>query len=280
MDAVEVFARMDYSEFKVMFCERFDQHSPIWNLEKHSHAYLELLFFLKGEATIAADGQTLSPASYDMVVYLPHHEHQEEVDLGRVQEIVCVWVDVGNLPPVQMGAFRLRDSDRVLEWLCVHLHEEHHKNSVYSRRLERCYLEAIFQTVGRMLAQMDSESAFDAIGKVRAYIKRHFTEAITTEQLAQLCHVSPSYLHRIFRRQIGVSPVQYITGMRIKQAEYLLNSTDFPMGEVARRSGYEDPRYFSRVFRRQTGISPTEYKHQCLQNHHPAALPHHGNDTR
>jgi len=264
-DAAKILSQVDFSEAKIIFCKRFDQHSHIWNLSPHSHAYLELLFFLRGEARIAAGEQVISSTSYDMIVYLPHHQHQEFVDLNKTQEIVCIWANVGDLPPIREGAFRLRDKNRVLEWLFIQLEQEYRKNSIFSQKLTRCYLEAIIQNTLRQLAQGDSESAADSIDRARVFIKSHFTQPISVATLAELCHVSPSYLQRIFHKQLGMSPVQYITSLRVKEAEYLLNSSSLSIMAIAEHCGFGDPRYFSRLFKKQTGLSPSQYKAKCLK---------------
>ena len=265
MEAVDWMAGWNISQLKIMFCKRFDQDSPIWNLERHSHSYLELLFFLRGEAKIDTDNRVLSTATYDIVVYLPGHEHRETVDLSKHQEIICVWVDAGQPPPIREGSFHMRDKSRTLEWLFQQLEKEYRGNSIFSQKLVQCYLEAILQTTIRKLVQNGSESAADSIDQVRAYINEHFTQPLTVEFLAKLCHVSPSYLHRIFRRQLGMSPIQYIRDLRIKEAEYLLNSSDMTVAVIAERCGFEDPRYFSRIFRKRTGLSPSLYRANCMK---------------
>ena len=257
LNPILALAELELTESKIKFCSRFDQTSHVWNLDRHSHIYTEFLFFLRGEATIDTGLEVLSPSSYDMVVYFPNHEHQETIDLTKAQEVICLWVDTGALPAYRNGAFRLRDQSRVQEWLFIQLEKEYREKSAFSKKLVTYYLNAIFQNMLRQLIQTES---LDPANKAREYINNHFTRPITVAHLAALFHVSPSYLHRVFREQVGLTPIQYITALRTQEAEYLLSSSSLSCEEIANHCGYEESRYFSRVFKKQTGYSPSLYR--------------------
>ncbi len=89
-----------------------------------------------------------------------------------------------------------------------------------------------------------------------------YAEKIAIPELAPLCGMSyPSFRAR-FGEVYGVSAREYLTGVRIAAARNLLEIGDFPIGEVARRCGFEDACYFSGFFKRVTGVSPEEYRAQ------------------
>jgi len=74
--------------------------------------------------------------------------------------------------------------------------------------------------------------------------------------------VSENHLSRIFRRELGISPWDYLNRYRIKQAKELLTNTQDSITSVALRVGFNDPAYFSRVFRKQVGQSPSTFRKQ------------------
>ncbi|MEA4968944.1 MAG: helix-turn-helix transcriptional regulator [Candidatus Pelethousia sp.] len=76
------------------------------------------------------------------------------------------------------------------------------------------------------------------------------------ESLAQTFHVSPSYLHKIFRKQLNTSPIQYISNIKINEAQYLLSTSDLSIIQIAERCGFGDSRYFSRVFKSAPAFPP------------------------
>lgn len=71
---------------------------------------------------------------------------------------------------------------------------------------------------------------------------------------------SEDYLSRIFHRELGITPWDYLNRYRMIRARELLRLTDDPVGSVARQVGFSDAAYFSRVFRNVCGASPSQYR--------------------
>jgi AraC-like DNA-binding protein len=85
----------------------------------------------------------------------------------------------------------------------------------------------------------------------------HYALPLSVSTLADVAHVSGSYLVKRFRGRTGISLMRYVQDVRVQEAERLLVTTDEPVAQIARKVGFADPLYFSRVFRRATGHSPT-----------------------
>ena len=92
------------------------------------------------------------------------------------------------------------------------------------------------------------------------YLNRHLPHQISRWQVAESVNISEDYLTRIFRREMGVSPWDYLTRCRVGVASDLLLRTGVPLGEIAVAAGFQDQAYFCRVFRRITGISPGQFR--------------------
>lgn len=71
-----------------------------------------------------------------------------------------------------------------------------------------------------------------------------------------------SYAHicRRFKQRFSVSPLTYVTTIRINNAKQLLHDNDISIAHIANKTGYNDPAYFSRMFRKHTGLSPKQYQ--------------------
>jgi two-component system response regulator YesN len=95
------------------------------------------------------------------------------------------------------------------------------------------------------------------------YIKNHYSDPdLNLQQIADQCYVSPSYLTRIMRQNLGLSFIEYVTEIRLNKAMELLKTNDdeIYMYEIAKSVGYNSQHYFSRIFKSKTGVSPKEYK--------------------
>jgi two-component system response regulator YesN len=99
------------------------------------------------------------------------------------------------------------------------------------------------------------------VKRARNYIREQYTNPdLTLDSLAQSLQVSPVYLSRTIKQELGTSFVSLITKMRIKKAISLLNSTDLQMNEIAGLVGYDSQHYFSTAFKKAVGVSPNKYR--------------------
>ena len=93
-----------------------------------------------------------------------------------------------------------------------------------------------------------------------AYIHQHYAETVSREDICQVLGISENYLTRIFREELGLTPVDYLNRYRVSLARSLLRETDAAITAVAQQVGFDDPAYFSRVFKRYTGQSPRAFR--------------------
>jgi AraC-like DNA-binding protein len=97
-----------------------------------------------------------------------------------------------------------------------------------------------------------------AVEVVREYLEQHFEEVIRLEDLADVAHVSPFYLNRVFQKEVGVPPYEYLVHIRIKYAQKLLKQGE-TIAQTAYRTGFSDQSHFTRFFKRHVGVTPGEY---------------------
>lgn len=98
------------------------------------------------------------------------------------------------------------------------------------------------------------------VAQITQYIDMNYSESLTLEILADMCHGSPYHLHRTFKRIKGITPVQYVQQIRITKAmEYLIHS-DKAIADIALSVGVPNTSYFITLFKKITGHTPTEYR--------------------
>ena len=97
-----------------------------------------------------------------------------------------------------------------------------------------------------------------------SFIKSHFMENISLNDVAKFLNANPSYLSRIFKQEMSTSLVEYLTSVKIKKAKEYLCETNKSVGEIASKTGYQNQQYFSKTFKKIVGLSPLEYRAKAL----------------
>lgn len=102
----------------------------------------------------------------------------------------------------------------------------------------------------------------DVINKVKRYISSHFRENIDRDSVSAIAYVTPNYLSKRFRSEVGMNMREYINQLRIGEAKRLLLSTNASISKIATTVGFDNISYFSTVFRKQCGMSPADWKNE------------------
>ena len=123
----------------------------------------------------------------------------------------------------------------------------------YSAAVQLRYLLYVFGKAAK-------ENAVGRLDKSIRYIHTHLRYELTVEGLAAMEFLGVSRYREIFRSVTGVSPLEYVTRLRIERAKDLLSQNDSSVAEVAEAVGYTNRNYFQRLFRKYTGKTPGEFR--------------------
>ena len=125
----------------------------------------------------------------------------------------------------------------------------------------------LYQLMARFLkdARPKSDAGDNRIQKSITYIRKHINENIKIETLVDIACISKDHFIRLFKKETGMTPVQYISQKKIEKAQLLLVTEEMPIKEIAFLLSYEDHSYFNRLFKKITGVSPQEYRRNHLK---------------
>ncbi len=116
-------------------------------------------------------------------------------------------------------------------------------------------------TLRELLAGSRQASHIQFITEAKNLIARHFDEpGFGLEEICEMVGISPSYFSSTFKREVGLSFVQYLTTIRMDRAKDLLTRTENKTYEIAEAVGFTEPNYFSFSFKRHVGLSPSQYR--------------------
>ena len=113
------------------------------------------------------------------------------------------------------------------------------------------------------------EKKFDtAAASLKKYIEEHYTERLTKEKLAEVALCSVPNLYRIFNKNFGISPHNYVNKVRLEKAALLLEYEKTSIAQTAQAVGIEDEAYFSKLFKSYYGMAPNSYRLSLLRENH------------
>lgn len=119
-----------------------------------------------------------------------------------------------------------------------------------------CLIKNIFQKLDEQKESISRKP----IREAEEYIARHFHEDIDLERVSFAVGFNSSYFSRVFKEETGKKFIDYLTEMRMQEAQRLLSETDLPIAAIAEQVGYGDDKYFSRAFKKFTGLKPKDYR--------------------
>lgn len=244
-------------------------------IAKHKHKFCQLQFFMSGSEQLPYDGQLIDLKKNHLFIVFEGTSHgyvflqgSTVLDIKFVVEsglyeiirpvLECrvFYIDAPMLLMIiqqlhtaatvggrELGEVRPLLMDSLLKLLLLGLYQE---------RIER----QPFSYVEPLLAKTQDNSK---IKSMIGYLTNHYAEEIKLEDLSKHFHFSESYITRIFRDAIQLTPNQVLQEIRLNQAMNLLKSTNYPVERVAQSVGWSF-NYFSRVFKRQKGMTPTDYR--------------------
>lgn len=150
-----------------------------------------------------------------------------------------------------------------------------------ARMEDRMLVKGLFYEMLReFYAELGSEThetpPIDAAVWTQQYLQAHFTEPNSIQHIAETLKISRSSLHEQFRRHMGMSPQQYLTGLRMETAQRMLRESALTIPEVAAACGMRDKNYFFHAYRQRFGMTPGEYRRQfeapqrAMRDHAPS----------
>ena len=245
-----------------------------WHSTLHTHPFTELFYVVDGKGEFNIQGQRFPVKPNDFVIINPQVEHTELSSPDEPLEYIVLGINglsFSNLTPVSEGGhpfsfFNLRDEQKdILRYLNAMVQEATSQSMSYElvcHNLLEILLIKILRHQHFDLEVGKQSKATKDISFIKHYLETYYHESIQLEDLASMTHLSRFYISHSFKKEIGMSPMEYFIDIRIKESKILLRTTNYSISQVADIVGFTTPTYFSKQFRKSTGISPTDYREQ------------------
>lgn len=235
--------------------------------ELHSHDYFEIEINISGEGVQLLNGAEykLGRGWVTLLTTTDFHEvvHSEDVCTYNISfNENCISEHIterimnvsGNICFLAEGS----EYDKF-----IHLAElvmtDDRTNADYSRNLLDCLVMLILKNVSDEEKNI-IQSSDSLIHKAITYMRIHFRENLTLDTVAAYVNLNKSYFCKIFAREIGTSPISYLSALRLDYAKKLLLSSRLTVTEICFACGYSSLSNFLKAFKIKFGISPTDMR--------------------
>lgn len=226
-------------------------------------------FYFKDPYFNDAGEETIIPAG-TFVLFRPK-EYQKYIYYGA-DHTESFWIhfsgtDVKNI----LRKYHISDDTRIFRTGTQTVYSELFKKIISEIQQKKTGFELIIEAYLKELLVLLSRNvenekntavnyALREVGLAQEYFSENYAEEISIENYAASRGMSISWFIRSFKEITGSTPLQYILTQRLTNAQILLESTDYSIGEISSLVGYDNPLYFSRLFHKQKGMSPRDYR--------------------
>jgi AraC-like DNA-binding protein/mannose-6-phosphate isomerase-like protein (cupin superfamily) len=246
-----------------------------WQEEPHSHNFLQIVFIKDGSGTIIlGEGQnkrTIEIKRGDIVVYNSNVFHHEKSSMGDPLETIFFGarnVTLDGLPEnhlIPEGADEVIHTGsqfELFEQMFSRLVTESSSSQMFSRELSEYTARMILIMILRIISVDDEEfvKKDESFVRAKAYIDQHYLKINSVESLCNDVYISKFHLTHLFKKNLGIPPLQYIIRKKIDMAKVLLIKSDMTIKNIAIRCGYENSDYFCRLFKKHEGMTALEYR--------------------
>ena len=212
-----------------------------------------MFYILEGSFSLYAEGQRSIVRENDLVCFPADMEFERHM----ISPILFYNVRLEDAEGMPRGVVTPQNTTRMLSTLSYMTHLTPMNGSCQAE-LDHL-LEDIFVQL-RIERTAEVNDPDPVVGAAITYFEDNLTKKLELSDVASEVGVSVSGLIQHFKSSLGVTPIKYLNDMRLKKAEALLCSSDFTLGHIAAKCGYDNAFYFSNVFKKEKGISPQEYR--------------------
>lgn len=234
----------------------------------HIHEFYEIYYLINGQMRYLIEDELYNVCAGD-VVFIPKGVlHNTTYDNSDAERYLINFSDLSIADETLLDCFEKRVLPLSsglrfdLENLLAKLEREYHSMDVYSERLVGQYLNEILIFFTRIENYSKPKFADGNAGVIRnaiKYINENYANDITLAAVAAEFALSRSFFSRKFKEISGFGFNEYLTLVRVSNAEKLLSETDISVTEAALACGFNDSSYFAAVFKRMWGITPYKY---------------------
>ncbi|MFI3237152.1 MAG: AraC family transcriptional regulator [Lachnospiraceae bacterium] len=251
--------------------------------EKHCHDFFEMAYIMSGSGKYSVDDELVDVTEGDLLIFNPGVQHKAIPVEGAEQpttEFFVGFTEVKlvdypwNFIPFATSGNVIHTTGELKQKLfkiCVSMAAEQEVFKVGRYFMLKAYLVQMLTLVIREhsaplhkphdVCSFDSVNKKYVVGQIVNYFEDHYNEKVSLDRIAENMYLSPFYISKIFKSEIGEAPIAHLINIRLEKARELLEKDEtLTVQKIAVQVGYEDAYYFSRLFKKKYGMSPSQLR--------------------
>ncbi|NOU95552.1 helix-turn-helix domain-containing protein [Paenibacillus sp. LMG 31456] len=242
-------------------------------VDEHHHAIHQILYALEGEGTITLDDKQYEFKQDSVALIVPHSNHSvfseskltllvlafEETVLDSNARSGLLYSCFKSSAFLQLNPFAAADLRQLLRKM---LFEQTHQDDLNQWALQIYILEILLVLARSSQTSLVTDSNSLRAERIRSYMDRHYFEPLTAGDIAARLGIGARHVNNIFKDHYRMTPIQYLTEIRISLAKKLLIETDKDIVSICFEVGYETLPTFYRAFKNIVKMSPNMFRQQ------------------
>lgn len=235
------------------------------------YPYVKMVFVNSGEATLTFKDTAEKVGKNEIILVNPNVEYYWELNANQTLEITEVGVH--GLEFSHVGDSELEftyyktseyapDTALFMDFLTRSMTEKKTGSDEIAKRFVEIILIQLLRSEDFSIRNSLNKKNHKEIQVVKNYMKVNYHKNITLDDLVELVHINKFYLIRIFKQEVGMSPIDYLIHVRIDEAQKMLRNTNIAIADIAHLVGFQSPSHFSKTFRELSNMTPSQYRRQ------------------
>lgn len=228
---------------------------------RHNHACYELVYYItgSGRSTLGDAHFTYAPNSFVLIPPQLQHDELAQTD----SHLLFIGFCHDGAPPLLPGLYRDFNNGVVYQLLCRMQQELADQHSYHALLLNNLTQQLVL-LIAREFFGGDVSQDDCNVSYVQRYIEEHFSEHLSSRELAGMSGYSYDWFRHMFKEKTGCSLAQYIIRQKLRHASTLLITTELPVTAIALQCQFSSASQFIALFKRQYGATPREYRIHSL----------------
>ena len=245
----------------------------------HTHKLLEVFYFFEGTGVLKTDNKDIEIVPHTFIVVNANKPHCNLcTDKTTALKFHSLFIDDVKLEDFPLNSLSLNDAEvykfsnsnnAFYKYLTSIFEEINGRSFGSQQKVQSIFYEFIIDAIRLnrdSFKTANNDSVPDFIKRAKKYIDKNYLDDITLSFLSKMFFVSKEYLCKKFTSIYGLSPMKYLSNVRIEQSKLLLETSNSPISEIAISCGFNNPAYFSEQFKKLVGETPKSYMKKFKSN--------------